>query len=384
MISALAILGTFSVVIFVHELGHFIVARLLGVRVEKFSLGMGPEMAGFTRGGTRYCISWLFFLGGFVKLAGEEDEEQKGPPEPDEFLAQSWPRRALILVAGVVMNLILASALFTAALWKHDFKKEIPDLYGIQYSYHGANEGRTVWVADVVGGSPAQSAGLIPRSEILSLDGKSVASAEEVRTHIQKNPRGNLNFLLRDSQGKEYSVRVKPRMEPKLGKPLIGVSLREIVRISYDAPWQKALSGVFHTYDTIFFTVKVMGRLLKSAIALKSAEPLSESMAGPIGIAQVITYAAREGFFELLYLIALISANIGFINLLPIPLLDGGHFFFCILEGLSGKRLAPRKQEIANAIGLSFLLALLLFATYSDIHRFMEGTWKFKEEKHAK
>lgn len=384
MIPALAILGTFSVVIFVHELGHFLVARLLGVRVEKFSLGMGPEMVGITRSGTRYCISWLFFLGGFVKLAGEEPEEQKAQPLPDEFLAQSWPRRSLILVAGVVMNLILASALFTAALWKADFKKEIPDIYGIQYSYHGANEGRTVWVADVISGSPAQSAGLIPRSEILSLDGKPVASAEEVRTHIQKNPRRNLNFALKDSRGKEYSVRVKPRMDLKLGKPLIGVSLREFVRISYDTPWQKALSGVFHTYDTIFFTVKVMGQLIKNAIALKSAEPLSESLAGPIGIAQVITYAAREGFFELLYLIALISANIGFINLLPIPLLDGGHLFFCILEGVSGVRLTPKRQALANAVGMSFLLALLLFATYSDIHRFVEGTWKFKEEKPAK
>lgn len=346
MITWLVVIFTFGLVIFVHELGHFILARRTGVKVEKFSLGFGPEIFGWTRGETRYSLA-IIPLGGFVKMAGEDLDEIQG--KPGEFYSQPWYKRILIVLAGPVMNCLLAVVFFSAVLYFWGQTRPNPEPV----------------IGQVLEDSPAKLAGFQARDRVLSIDNRAISQWGDVSDIIHQNPGKELNIkILR--QGKELVLQVTPERNKELAVGMIGVApdvITEKVGLI-----KSLLGGVELLFFWILLFLKTIGLMLFKVI--------KPELAGPIGIGKIIAQAVKSGWQDLFYLIALINANIGLLNLLPIPVLDGGHIMFFTLEGITRKPLNKQMIKIANIIGISLLLSLLLFATYSDILRWRQGFWK--------
>jgi regulator of sigma E protease len=337
---AAAIVVTFGMVIFLHEAGHFFMCRWLGVRVERFAFGFGPELLGITgRSGTRFSIC-LFPLGGFVKPAGEDMENTTG--KADEYFAQSWSRRLAIVYAGPIMNYVLAFVLFTGVIW-----------------IKGAGEpGNMPIIGNMMTGFPADNAGLQLEDKVLSVNGKAVATWEELAGQIHKHPAEKIKLVFERGAEKK-TVEVATKKDEASGRGVIGIMPKLVYKpVGFFAA---AYEGGRECYALTAFTIKTIGSKI-----WKREKP---DLAGPVGIVQMVSRAAKSGLEDLINLIGLISVAIGFFNFLPVPLLDGGHGAMYIWEGLSGKPLTKESVARANTIGIAFLVSLLVFATYNDLMR---------------
>lgn len=347
-----------GILVFVHELGHFLLAKKLGVGVLKFSLGFGPKLIGKKIGETIYQVA-IFPLGGFVKLIGENPEEEvKEEDRPRSYSNQPVWKRALIVSAGPFFNFFLSALLFSTV-----------NLSGIPYFPSK--------IGEVSPGLPADKAGLIKGDLILSMDGKEVSKWEEV------------SKIIRSSQGKELRMKIKRGNEvieltvspkPSTQKNLFGeevqtyiigitpfdqISVEKVnpivaIGIGFSQTW----SGIKLTYMTI---LKLIGRVIPA-----------KTIGGPILIAQLAGEQAKRGLVSLVLFMAILSINLGVINLIPIPILDGGHFLFLALEAILRRPLSIKKMEIAQQVGLIFIILLMLFAFYNDLIRiFSPGGLKF-------
>ncbi len=347
----LTVLSLGFVVVF-HEWGHFLVARRLGVRVEKFTVGFGPEIFGWTRGDTRYALC-IVPLGGMVKLAGEAPEESTH--KPDEFFSQPWYGRAGIALAGPVMNYALAFILFALVAWKWGVLK--PSDQAI--------------IGDMVVGLPAYEAKLEINDLVKSIDGVSIASWEELAKYIHDRPEKKLRLQVErtDDKGqtKLLAIALTPQRDTQRNIGLIGIvpKVNKVdvgVRGSVKAAWR----------DIKIWTLQPITYLSAKIRHFEGPKELS----GPIGIAQMVTKATKEGFSYVLYLMAIISTGLGLFNLFPIPILDGGHIFLYTIEGIIRRPLSQKTMQVANAIGLSIVLTIFLYASYQDILRLRLGFMK--------
>lgn len=334
-----SIVITFGLVIFFHELGHLIAAKRMGVRVEKFSLGFGPEWLGFTRGGTRYAVS-LIPVGGYVKMAGElPGEKRRGTP--DEFLSQKWWRRILIVISGPAMNFIVAIVIFSLTAF----------FVGIMIPHYESTE-----VGSVMPEMPAEKAGMVEGDKIISIDGKEVSNWKEMAEVIHSKPGEKINIkILRGKE--EILLQIVPQYDEVRGVGLIGIGAAWHTR-KYNFI-SSLFAGFEQTAFLIVLTLKYIWLMLLGAV--------KPAVTGPIGIAQMVAQVARTGVYQLLSLIAVISTEIGLFNLFPIPLLDGGHATFYLVEGITGKPLDENKMRIAQAIGAAIIVFLLVLVTYQDI-----------------
>lgn len=341
LLTIFSIVFTFGLVIFFHELGHLIAAKRMGVRVEKFSLGFGPEWLSFTKGGTRYVVS-LIPVGGYVKMAGEyPGEKRKGTP--DEFLSQKWWRRILIVASGPAMNFILAIVIFSLMAF----------FVGIMIPHYESTE-----VGSVIPEMPAEKAGVLEKDKIISIEGKEVSNWKEMAEIIHSKPGEEISIkILRGKE--ELLLKIIPQYDEVRGVGLIGISpawhTRKYNFIS------SLFAGFQQTAFLIVVTLKYIWLMLLGAV--------KPAVAGPIGIAQMVAQVARAGVYQLFSLIAIISAGIGLFNLFPIPLLDGGHAMFYLVEGITGKPLNENKMKIAQTIGAVIIIFLLVLVTYQDILR---------------
>lgn len=351
VLPVLAVFFTFGLVIFLHELGHFLVCKGIGVRVERFAFGFGPELIGFTRGATRYSVC-AFPLGGFVKPAGEDPDEATG--QPDEFFSKPWYGRIAIALAGPAMNYVLAFTLFFSVIF----------LWGLPQT------SSEPVIGGVVSGMPADQAGLKEGDRILSVDGQAMARWEDVAGFIHSKPNKTLSLKI-DRHGQALTVALKPKEDPERGIGLIGISpMSKLEPVSSGAALKQGL------WQTVYWTKYTVTYLGTTIYKMKRPE-----VAGPVGIVQVIHKAAQSGLQDWLYLTALISLSIGLFNLFPIPMLDGGHVFFYLIEGLLRKPLNKKITQTANMVGFALLLAILFFATYSDIERNIGALKKAPAEK---
>jgi regulator of sigma E protease len=346
IISTIIVLG---ILVFVHELGHFLLAKKLGVGVLTFSLGFGPKIFGKKIGETQYQIAAVP-LGGFVKLIGENPEEEV----KEELLGRSFSnqpvwKRALIIGAGPFFNFFLAIVLFSTI-----------NLFGIPYS--------PPKVGEVNPGLPAEAAGLKKGDLILSIDGQDLKKWED------------LSRIIRSSQGKELMLRVKRngetleiRVTPKpssvknlfgeeVSTFVIGITHSGEVFIEKVNPLVALGNGFIQTYQGIKLTLVGIVKLIQGVIPGKT-------IGGPILIAQMAGEQARRGLLSLALFMAILSINLGVINLFPIPILDGGHFLFLTLEAILRRPISIRKMEIAQQIGLILIILLMLFAFYNDLIR---------------
>jgi regulator of sigma E protease len=330
-----------GLVIFLHESGHFIACRKLGVRVEKFAFGFGPELIGFTgASGTRFSICAVPF-GGFVKPAGEEPTAGV-EAKPDEYFGQKWNRRLIIVYAGPAMNYILAFLLYTGLIWAKGLPQASKDAV----------------IGNMMMGLPADKAGLEIGDRIKAFDGREVAGWDDMASSIHRSANQEIDLTVVRGD-KTLDIKVTPRKDEAGQNGVIGIMPKaEYVPAG---PLQAMRESAMMCWNQTKQTVTTIGSKI-----WKRERP---DLAGPVGIFQMVSRAAHQGWEEFIFLIGFISVAIGFFNLLPLPLLDGGHGAFYFWEGIMGKRLTPETQEKANTVGLAFLMSLLIFATYNDVLR---------------
>ena len=356
----LPFLFVLTVVVFVHELGHFLVARWYGVGVKTFSIGFGPEIFGFNdRYGTRWRLSWIP-LGGYVKFIDDENAASAGqkPLEqmtPDErkhsFQAKPLGQRAAVVAAGPIANFILAILIFTA----------IFALFG---------ERITAAKVDIVNpGSAAERAGFQPGDKVVSIDGQNIASFSEMQRIVGTSPDQALHFVV-DRDGKLIEITATPERKEitdHFGNT-IRLGLLGIQRSASPDDWtlkrHDPLTAFVMAVKECYF---VISRSLAYLYDVVTGREAADQLGGPIRIAQVSGQVATAGFIALLNLAAIISVSIGLLNLFPIPMLDGGHLLFYGIEAIRGRPLSETTQEIGFRIGLAFVLMLMLFATWNDL-----------------
>ena len=353
MITALATIIVLGVLVFVHELGHFLMAKLFGVRVDAFSLGFPPKLLHKKIGDTDYRLS-VVPLGGYVKLFGENPKDEV-PPElqPVSFSHHPLWHRFLIVLAGPAFNLIFAAlALFLVFTFS-----------GIPYL--------TTEIGGVKEGSPAAQAGLQKGDQILSVGGQAVSRWEYLSAKIRQNGEKPLTLSVRRGD-RDFQVQVTPqRMETsdifgaKVSAVIIGISSGDTPAVEHVGPIQALTLGVVYTGRLTWLTVESLYKLVVREVPLKS-------IGGPILIAQMAGKQAEMGVTYLVQFMAALSINLFLINLLPIPVLDGGHLFFFTLEAIRGKPLALQHREMAQGLGLMLILALMILIFYQDILRLVQ------------
>lgn len=334
-----------GVLIFIHELGHYLAARWRGVHVERFSVGFGRAVAAWTdRRGCEWRVGWIP-LGGYVKMHGMEYAAD-APPEPgtyragESFHEKSVGDRAIVVAAGPAFNFLLAAILFA-----------------VIFATYGRPMGSTA-VQTVVAGSPAEQAGLMPGDRILALDGQPVARFEELQRHVQPRAGQPIEILLRRGES-EMKVVATPTPRPEDGRALLGITGGAFERERLD-PVSALLSGTWHM-------VSLSGQTLAGVWQMISGARGTEEIGGPLRIAQMSGEVAEMGFVSLLSFIALLSINLALINLFPIPILDGGHLVFYAAEAVRGRPLTARTQDYALRGGFALLLTLMILATWNDL-----------------
>ncbi|MGB5995267.1 MAG: RIP metalloprotease RseP [Candidatus Deferrimicrobiaceae bacterium] len=354
MIYFLSFLAVLGILIFVHEFGHFIVARRLGVGVTKFSFGFGPKLAGVTRGETEYLISAIP-LGGYVKLVGESDEEEVSPEERDRafYGKPVWVKMAIVS-AGPIANLVFAFLVFWVV-----FQGGVPAL--------------TPKVGDVMPDTPAARAGIEAGDLVVRIGEREITTWEELAAGIQESGAGKeLAMTVRRGE-KEIQVTVIPEIREglsifgeKIDGPKIGVvASKEVIHRKIN-PVAAIGRAAGETWRIITLTVLTVVKLVMRVLP-------SDTLGGPILIAQIAGDQARQGISPFAYFLGLLSVNLGILNLLPIPILDGGHLLFFSIEALRRKPLSPQVRMMAQHVGLAVILMLTALVFYNDIARLIAG-----------
>lgn len=351
-----------TIVVFFHELGHFLIGRWCGIKVDAFSLGFGPELFHYTdRRGTRWRIAAIP-LGGYVKFHGDAngasmaDDCQIAVMSDEEravtFAAQPIWKRAATVAAGPIANFILAIVIFAAVF----------------FSY-----GRAVLTARVDGvaaGSAAEVAGFKAGDLVLEIDGQPIASFNELQRIVTVSPEKTMTFLV-DRGGQGVRIAATPRLKEittPVGKSRVGQLGIEAGGRRED--WRNETYGVIDSVklavaETWFVAEQTASYLGKLVIGRESPDQL----AGPAGLAQVSGEMAKLGLSAFLNLVAILSISIGLLNLAPVPLLDGGHLMFYLIEAVRGRALNERVQEIGFRVGMAMVGGLMVLATYNDIAR---------------
>jgi regulator of sigma E protease len=333
----IAAIVAFGIMIFVHELGHFLVAKRVGVTVHAFALGFGPRLVGFRRGETDYAINALP-LGGYVRMAGEDLDTAQGP---GSFRAKSVWGRMAVIAAGPGMNLLLALVVLAALAISVGVPTAVSNRIGALRS-----------------GWPAEQAGLRPGDAIIAIDGRPTPTGTQVVDTIHERPNTSLTLTI-ERGGRQFDLRVTSRREGSMG--LIGFS-PELIRERMD-PLQAMAWSVRTAGDTIEALFVGIGRMFRDRSFLGS-------LAGPVGAVQFLSESGQAGGESFLYTAAAISIMIGIFNLLPFPALDGGRLLFLIIEALRRRPVDPKREGYIHLVGFALLLLLLVTLTVRDVGRF--------------
>ena len=352
------------VVVMIHELGHFLMAKRSGIGVEEFVFGLPPRIWGKKIGETIYSINWLPF-GGFVRLVGEDDASAKSQ-RADSFQVKSVGARILVVIAGVFANFMLAVVLFYIVLAVLGFKTSFPSF--VEHKFIMADVTNQVFVAGVNPRGPAEKAGIEAGDSVLSVDGRQITSTKSLQEVVRGSDGKTLTISLENTVNNEKrDVVATPTFNEELKAQALGIELGELTVLNYRTTVQKALSGFSHSYNTLTYTGKIFGRLIASAFAEKTIEPVSSGVSGPVGIFTLVRDVSAFGVIPILQLVALLSLNLAVINILPIPAVDGGRLAFIVFEGITRRRVSPTVEKWIHTAGFAVLIGLILLVTYNDI-----------------
>ncbi len=337
-----------GVIILVHELGHFLAARAVGIRVDRFSIGFGPKLVSFQRGETEYRVSWLP-LGGYVKMAGMIDEsfdssESFDPSDPHLFMNKNGWQKVLVICAGVIMNIVLAGFV----LWLVFGVRGVPTL---------PDPIGTV-IDRPVPGWPADQAGLERGDQIVAIDGAAVEKWEDLVDKIYASPGQEVTVeVMRGEERKEISLTTRSE---KQGTEQVGkIGIQPLVLHERVGPGQAFVYGWSATWTYLRLTAMGIGKLVTLQASVRD-------LSGPVGIAKMSGEYARQGVWDFLDFLALISVNIGFLNILPIPALDGGHLVLILVEAVRRRPLSTKLKLWVQQVGMVLLLALIAVVVFND------------------
>jgi regulator of sigma E protease len=347
--SLLAYIVDLGVLVFFHELGHYLAARSQGVVVEAFSIGFGPALLSRTaKSGTVWKISALP-LGGYVKMQGWGEADDGAPPAPGSFSAASLGSRALIVAAGPFANLVLAFVIFSG-LFMTVGQAVVPPVF-----------------SQVVAGSPAAAAGFRAGDRVITVDGQAITDFAGLQSEVLDHLGAPLSItVVRDGAVINHVVTLAsganaPR-SGHLGVVGVATGTRRL------APPQALGAAAQETWSGITTTVQGLYRLIVHQEGMKD-------LAGPLGIAQITGKVAAMGVVSVLNLIALLSINLGLINLVPIPILDGGHLLFYAAEAIAGRKIPARAQELGLRLGVAVIVSLIFVTTFNDLSRLGAVSW---------
>lgn len=345
--SAIPFIFALGILVFVHELGHFLVAKMVGIRVERFSLGYPPRMFGKKVGDTDYCVSWIP-LGGYVKLAGMVDEsldETSITGAPWEFMSKPIYQRFLVIFAGPLMNVLMAVVIIA----------------GIAYWVGIGELSDKPVVGSVVAEKPAELAGLKEGDTIVRINDKDINSWDDIVGTISVSSRDSALSVTWISDGEEITKEIIPIYDENLQTNMLGIS--RFVEIHKFGLIPSIGHGFTTTWRITVEIVKVIGKLFTKEVELKN------TVAGPVSIFKMIGKSAQHGWQEYIMLIALISLNLGIFNVLPIPVLDGGHIVYLLIEAVIRRPIPTKTKLIIQQIGMALLLFLIVWVTINDIRR---------------
>jgi regulator of sigma E protease len=360
MITTLIFIAVISVLVFVHELGHFVVAKRSGMKVEEFGFGFPPRLIGITRGETRYSINAIPF-GGFVKIYGEDGDDRE---KARSFGSKSIPIRLAVVLAGVMMNFFFAALILGVGNFI-GLRMELPDDGSLNSRAHDVK----VQLSSIAPDSPAEKADLQILDEIRGFQTGSesitVHSPDAVKNFVNAH-RGQTVTIEVDRAGEILHKSVELRANPPAGQGSMGIAMSLTGKVSYS--WYAAIGRGFEdAWYLVVQTVMGFALLFKT---LFTEHKLLADVSGPVGIAKMTGQAARFGWDYLLRLVAAISINLAVLNVIPFPALDGGRAFMLIVEAIKGSPVNKRLEMAVNGIGFLFLLGLMLLITIKDIAKF--------------
>ena len=338
MLTILAAIFVFGVLVTVHEFGHFITAKMTGMRVDEFAIGFGPKIYQQKDGETLYSLRAIP-LGGYNKIAGMDPDD---PVEPNAFNSKPIPARMLVILAGALMNFILPIILFSG-------------IFMVEGRLQLVNEPVLGTVVDEMA---AARAGLKAGDRIVTIDGKNVETWTDVVLNLRKAGTEEVT-LTAERNGVLQTYKMTPMFDKDAGRPLIGVSPK----------FSKESLGFFGSIKEGFIYTKNIGMSMVSGLYKIVSGNAPADVAGPIGVAQMAGQVAEKGLLPLMNFVAFLSINLGVINLLPLPALDGGHFVLLLLEALRGKPLGGKAMTNIQMVGVALILALTVFSTFKDITR---------------
>jgi len=372
MLTILIFVVILGLLVFVHELGHFLTAKRNGIRVDEFGFGFPPRLFGFVKdeasgkyrivwgskdmpsGQTVYSLNWIP-LGGFVKIAGEDGHDTS---DPESFAGKSAWIRIKVLAAGVFMNFLFAWFLISIV-----FMLGLPQ--PIEPSEHGKYPNAKIQILDVTKDSPAEAMGLKMGDEIVSINGKTMTALEQVSEEIALH-KGETITVNIDRFGEKLTLSGTPRTESLANQGALGISFSETAVVSY--PWYEAIyRGAATTYSITVAIFEAFGKMIGS---LFGAEKTPLDVTGPVGIVYLTKQMSDLGLPYLLQFAALLSINLGIINILPIPALDGGRILFILIEKLKGSPVSQRIEGMIHQVGFILLLLLMLLVTVRDFSQF--------------
>ena len=360
MLTIISTIIVLSILIFVHEFGHFSAAKKIGIKVEEFGFGLPPKIWGKKIGETVYSLN-LLPIGGFVRLLGEDQEEVKEQKQSGRtrqelkkyFWARSKKERAVVLLAGVAMNFLLAIAILSIIFT------------------HGLNIADKVKISEVNENSPAQAAGMIFGDVLVAVAGREVDNVNQVSELVYANRGKDIEIKLLRENNQQVIVKITPRVNPPAGEGALGIKMQQLFRqLKY--PWYQA--PFFGLYWGLVFSWEMLvgiSSLLWRLITFQYFDP--NQVRGVLGIAEAVGEAVKIGWLPVMQLTGILSLNLAIINLLPIPALDGGRLMFLILEKFLGKKVKPKAEQIAHRVGLAFLVALFILITINDVLRWIKG-----------
>lgn len=328
MLTAIAAIFVFLLVVVIHEGGHFSVAKLVGIKVNEFAIGMGPKLFQKRKGETLYTLRALP-IGGYVKMEGEDEDSD----DPRGFSKVSVWSRIAVVSAGAIMNFVLAIVVLSIVA----FSLGHP----------------TTTIEEVLVDSPAMEYGVLPGDKILSIDGVEISEWNEIVDTINSSNTSQMLDIIVQRNGEIIPLQVKPMLDNE--RVVIGIVPES------EKSFIKSFKSGFE--DTAYF-LKLMFNFIAM---LFQGQVSTNDLAGPVGVINVIGDQAKLGFVNLLYILGFISVNLGFFNLLPIPALDGSRIVFLLIEAIRGKPVDPKKEGFIHFIGFVFLISLMLLVTYKDL-----------------
>ncbi len=355
-----------TIVVLIHELGHFLAAKKVGIKVHEFGFGYPPRAIGWFKNkkkqwksiigpkdidskvpGTIYSINWLPF-GGFVRMFGEFEQDAIGSKSKQAFFNKNKKQKTLVILAGVFMNILLAIVAFS-----------------LYYSVSGIPEQVDyIVVENISPNSPAELAGFESGDRIISIDGQVATQVNDFANYLSTMG-GQMVTIIVQRNGYNQTLKVTPRVNPPEGEGSVGVLVSNYDNIFYpiwQMPFRGTIIGAKETYAWTKMMFEGIGTIISGAI--KGSPP---EVTGPVGIYQITSKVADQGFWALIKFVGILSINLAVVNILPFPALDGGRFVFILLEGITGKKIKPKIEAYINMAGMLLLIGLMILITIGDI-----------------